>query len=84
MEFIREQIKEKPISKKRVLKQMAVAIMCGVLFAITSCLVLLLCMPMLQNAFMAGIPIDTQQESTDKENVKNPSETEGDDTQASE
>ena len=84
MEFIREQIKEKPMSKKRVLKQMAVAILCGALFAITSCLVLLLCMPMLQNAFMAGIPIDTQQESTDKENGKNPSETEGDDTQASE
>ena len=84
MEFIREQIKEKPISKKRVLKQMAVAIMCGVLFAITSCLVLLLCMPMLQNAFMAGIPIDTQQESTDEENGKNPSETESDDTNASE
>ena len=84
MEFIREQIKEKPMSKKRVLKQMAVAILCGALFAITSCLVLLLCMPMLQNAFMAGIPIDTQQESTDKENGNNPSETEGDDTQASE
>ena len=84
MEFIREQIKEKPISKKRVLKQMAVAILCGVLFAITSCLVLLLCMPMLQNAFMAGIPIDTQQESTDEENGKNPSETESDDTNASE
>lgn len=84
MEFIREQIKEKPMSKKRVLKQMAVAILCGALFAVTSCLVLLLCMPMLQNAFMAGIPIDTQQESTDKENGKNPSETEGDDTQASE
>ena len=84
MEFIREQIKEKPISKKRVLKQMAVAILCGVLFAITSCLVLLLCMPMLQNAFMAGIPIDTQQESTDEEKGKNPSETESDDTNASE
>ena len=84
MEFIREQIKEKPISKKRVLKQMAVAILCGVLFAIASCLVLLLCMPMLQNAFMAGIPIDTQQESTDEENGKNPSETESDDTNASE
>lgn len=75
MEFIREQIKEKPISRKRVLKQMAVAVMCGILFAITSCLVLLLCMPMLQNAFIAGIPTDTQQESSSQEPKDSQSET---------
>ena len=74
MEFIREKIKEKPISRKRVMQQLAVAVMCGVLFAVTACLVLLLCMPMLQNALLAGVPGGTQQESTDKDSEDSQSE----------
>lgn len=76
MEFIREKIKEKPISRKRVFQQLAVAILCGILFAVTACMVLLLCMPMLQNALLSGVPMDTQQESSSRETEDSESETE--------
>ena len=71
MEFIREKIKEKPISKKRVVKQLGIAALCGIVFAVTACLVLLLCMPMLQNALLAGVPGNSQQESTGTEEDSN-------------
>lgn len=71
MEFIREKIKEKPISKKRVVKQLGIAALCGIVFAVTACLVMLLCMPMLQNALLAGVPGNSQQESTGTEEDSN-------------
>ena len=76
MEFIREKIKEKPISRKRVFQQLAVAVLCGILFAVTACMVLLLCMPMLQNALLSGVPMDTQQESSSQRTEDSESETE--------
>ena len=78
MEFIREKIKEKPISRKRVFQQLAVAVLCGILFAVTACMVLLLCMPMLQNALLSGVPVDTQQESSSKGTEDSDFETETD------
>ena len=63
MEFIREKIKEKPISKKRVLKQLGLAVASGVLFAAVACLVFLLAMPLLRDSLMAGLVDETQKET---------------------
>ncbi len=63
MEFIREQIKEKPISKKRVVKRLCLSALCGIVFAIAACVVLLVCMPFLRKNLMAGLPQDTQEET---------------------
>lgn len=76
MEFIREKIKEKPISKKRVVTQIGIAALCGVAFAIAACLVALLCMPILQNAFLAGVPGQGTQGSQDTDETENHSEKE--------
>lgn len=49
MDFIREQIKEKPINKKRIVKQVGIAVLCGVAFALAAVLVLLLFMPIIKD-----------------------------------
>ena len=45
MEFIREKIKEKPVNKKRVLANLGLSVLCGLVFAITVCIVLLFLFP---------------------------------------
>lgn len=48
MDFIREKIKEKPISKKRLLIKLGTAALCGLVFAAVVCLVLAIFLPILQ------------------------------------
>lgn len=47
MEFIREKIKEKPISKRRIAMRIGMAALCGLVFALVACVVLLVAMPFL-------------------------------------
>lgn len=45
MEFIREKIKEKPISKRRIAIRVGIAALCGLTFALVACIVLMIAMP---------------------------------------
>ena len=45
MEFIREKIKEKPISKRRIAMRVGVAALCGLAFALVACIVLIIAVP---------------------------------------
>ena len=65
MEFIREKIKEKPISKRRIAMRVGVAALCGLAFALMVCMVLVIAVPIIitpQNNEMTGSEEDTNQE----------------------
>lgn len=67
MEFIREKIKEKPINKRRVAMKIGIAALCGLMFAIVVCVVLVIAMPIImpsQNSETIGSQEDTQQETS--------------------
>lgn len=67
MEFIREKIKEKPISKRRIAMRVGIAALCGLVFAIVVCIVLVIAVPIImppQNSEVAGSTEDTQQETS--------------------
>ncbi len=66
MEFVREQIKEKPVSKKKALKKIGLAALCGVVFAVMACVVLLIFAPFLRAAILVGNNEPDSTESTDK------------------
>lgn len=51
MEFIREKIKEKPISKRRIAMKVGIAALCGLVFALVVCLVLLFIFPIIKEAW---------------------------------
>ncbi len=52
MEFIREKIKEKPISKRRLFMRIGTAALYGLVFSIVVCIVLVLFMPVLKKNLM--------------------------------
>ena len=58
MGFIREEIKDKPINKKKLASRMAMAVLCGVVFALTVCGTVLALMPSLEAMLVAK---DTEQ-----------------------
>lgn len=65
MEFIREQIKEKPMSKRRITMRIGIAALCGLTFALVVCVVLAILVPYIlpqQNTESVGTSEDTQQE----------------------
>ena len=47
MEFVREKIKEKPISKRRLIMKICGAALCGIIFAAVVCLILAIALPMI-------------------------------------
>lgn len=47
MEFIREKIKEKPISRRRLAIKIGGAVLCGIVFAVVVCLILAIAGPMI-------------------------------------
>lgn len=70
MEFIREKIKEKPISKRRIAMRVGIAALCGLAFALVVCVVLLLAVPMImppQNSEVAGSQEDTQKDTSSQD-----------------
>ena len=65
MEFIREKIKEKPISKRRIAMRVGVAALCGLAFALVACVVLIIAVPYIipqENTEDLGMSEQTQQE----------------------
>lgn len=74
MDFIREKIKEKPLSKKRLLMRLGTAALCGLVFSVVVCLVLAIFFPMLQKE---GAP-STQNIEPESESISlNTQETQG-------
>lgn len=72
MEFIREQIKEKPINKKRIIMRVGIAALCGLVFAMVACVVLVIAVPFImpQNSMESiNSQQDTEQE-TDTQNTE--------------
>ncbi len=74
MNFVREQIKEKPVSKKKLLQQLGVAALCGLSFALAACIVVLIFMPSIKASFLAekenteeNSSFDGESEDTDSE-----------------
>lgn len=67
MEFIREKIKEKPISKKRIAMRVGIAALCGLTFALVVCVVLVIAMPYIMPQQEATESIGTQEESQQEE-----------------
>lgn len=62
MEFIREKIKEKPISKKRILTNLGIAALCGLVFAAVVCVVLIIAVPIITKP-QEGEEIDSENET---------------------
>lgn len=63
MEFIREKIKEKPISKRRIMMKVGIAALCGLAFALTVCIVLLIAIPLIKDK----LPNDSSALATESE-----------------
>ena len=67
MEFIREQIKEKPISKKRIAMKVGIAALCGLVFALVVCVVLIVAVPYIVPQQNDTESISSQEESQKEE-----------------
>lgn len=52
MDFIREKIKEKPISKKRLAIKLGTAVLCGLVFSVVVFLMMMIFMPIIQRNLM--------------------------------
>lgn len=59
MEFIREKIKEKPISRRKILKSFGVAAVCGVIFGLMTCAVLLMFLPKFRSVLVKAGATET-------------------------
>ena len=76
MEFIREKIKEKPINKKRIAIKMGIAALCGLIFALVVCGVLIIAGPIIRGRWETdgsehGTQTDSEEESTNTEANQN-------------
>lgn len=86
-DFIKEKIKNKPINKKRLARQVAKTAGLGVIFGITACLAFTLLQPVLKNAFEEPedqafvIPRDEEEPDTETEQQPLETESEEEDTQ---
>ena len=67
MEFIREKIKEKPISKKRIAMRVGMAALCGLVFAIVACVVLVIAVPYIMPKQEETESVSSQEESQQEE-----------------
>ena len=76
MEFIREKIKEKPISKRRIAMRVGLAALCGLVFALVACIALIIAVPFImpqQNTESVGTEDESEQiestQDTEDQNV---------------
>lgn len=71
MEFIREKIKEKPISKRRIAMKVGIAALCGLAFALMVCLVLIIALPIINRnqdtEAVGNSELDTSTEGTENQ-----------------
>ena len=72
MEFIREQIKEKPLSKRKILAKVATAALCGLVFAIVVLIVLRFFMP----EFPGSVDTENTEVETETNHVEGTENTE--------
>ena len=63
MEFIREKIKEKPINKRKLAIKVGIAALCGLVFALVACVVLILAVPYI----IPPQPTESQSSEQDRE-----------------
>ena len=49
-QFIREQIKDKPVNKKKLVRKIGVAALCGAVFAIAACIVFAIALPFINKS----------------------------------
>lgn len=76
MEFIREKIKEKPINKRRIALKVGIAALCGLIFALVVCAVLIIAVPIIRgswetNGSELGSQTESEEESTSTEGNQN-------------
>ena len=76
MEFIREKIKEKPINKKRIAIKIGIAALCGLIFALVVCGVLIIAGPIIRGRWETdgsehGTQTESEEESTSTEANQN-------------
>lgn len=76
MEFIREKIKEKPINKRRIALKAGIAALCGLIFALVVCAVLIIAVPIIRgswetNGSELGSQTESEEESTSTEGNQN-------------
>ena len=72
MEFIREKIKEKPISKRRIMMRVGIAALCGLAFVLAVCIALLIAIPLIKNKLQTdnnGISTESEMETDSTENI---------------
>ena len=63
MEFIREKIKEKPISKKKIFARIGVAALCGFVFSIVVIAMMFIFMPIISNS--SNVEVKNTEEETE-------------------
>ena len=76
MEFIREKIKEKPISKRRIMMRLGIAALCGLVFVLAVCLALLIALPLIKEKWQqeaTGVGTESELGSETIENQANKS-----------
>lgn len=49
-QFIREQIKDKPVNKKKLARKVAAAALCGIVFAVCACIVFVIAVPVIKRS----------------------------------
>ena len=72
MEFIREKIKEKPINKRKIAIKVGIAALCGLVFALVACVVLIIAVPFILPAQAQGT--EGTEEDSQSESIVEPTE----------
>lgn len=77
MEFIREKIKDKPISRKRLASKLLTAALSGLVFAAAACVVLLICFPLLKKNLLPQMSETENGTQREDQNTQDEIATEG-------
>lgn len=77
-DFVREQIKNKPKNKKRLLAKVGVSVLCGFAFAVSACLAVLLMLPAIKRHMPQPEATETQESEpqTETQSTQTPPESE--------
>ncbi|MCM1107357.1 MAG: S1C family serine protease [Blautia sp.] len=75
-EFVREQIKNKPKNKKRLVVKLVESALCGVVFALALCLTMLVMRPVLKEREPESAETEETEKATEPAETEEPTETE--------
>ncbi len=73
MDFIREQIKEKPVNRKKIAQKIGFAALYGLVFAFAACMMFLLFIPIFRSALLADTEETSQEASSGEPESQNES-----------